>query len=56
MGTADFIEKFYRLFDIFNSSKHKHHNLPYNGAKFQRDFIEEMLNLLKSIKIINKKK
>jgi hypothetical protein len=50
MGMADFIEKFYRLFDIFNSSKHKQHNLPYNGAKF------EMLNLLKSIKIINKKK
>jgi hypothetical protein len=57
-GTADFIEKFDRLFDIFNSSTHKakQHNLPYNGTKFQRDFIEEMLNLLKSIKIINKKK
>jgi hypothetical protein len=55
-GTAQFIEQFVKLFDIFNSSKHteKKYNLPFNGASIQQQFLNEMLQLSESIKIINK--
>lgn len=53
-GTANMLEKFDHLFDILNASTTKTTNLfrhPYKGTEAQEDFLKQMLNSLKGIKV-----
>jgi hypothetical protein len=54
--TSEFLEQFDKLFDLFNSSKHKgakKYNLALMGADVQIQFLNKMTDLLNSIKIFD---
>lgn len=56
MGTANFISDFDKLFDIFNSSQlfnAKQFNKPFKGEQCQIDFLHEILDRIRNMKIIN---
>lgn len=58
VGTIDFIDHFNKLFDILNSSSlnnPKEYGKIFNGSEKQIQFLDEMLSLLKTIKVINNK-
>lgn len=51
------IEKFDKLFDILNSSLKNSYNIyqkVFKGEKYQLDFLNEMYNFIKNLKIYNK--
>lgn len=55
--TVDLITKFNNLFDVLNSSSPnspKQYCVPYSGSDFQKKFLKEMLEYIKTIKIFNR--
>lgn len=53
-GTVNFIEKMDRLFDMLNSSgtgTKNQHKKPYTGKKKQKDFLLDMLESIKKMKV-----
>lgn len=54
MDTVEFISKFDKLFDMFNSSKistPKKHNKAFTGDSFQINFLHQMKELLEGLKV-----
>lgn len=57
LGTITFIEKMDKLFDMVNSSSFessKLYNRPFKGEPYQLEFLEEILNLFKTIQVVSK--
>lgn len=56
-STVNLITKFNNLFDVLNSSSPnspKQYCLPYSGSDFQKNFLNEMLEYIKTIQIFNR--
>lgn len=57
-GTIEIVDKFNRLFDMFNSLLPQNPNKfknAFDGSEFQNKFLIEMLEFLKTIKSIGQK-
>lgn len=57
VGTIDYIDYFDKLFDVLNSSSInslKEYRKVFTGSKKQNQFLEQMINFLKTINVINK--
>lgn len=58
LATVEFIQKFDRLFDMFNSSMltdKKSHRQAFIEAQHQLEFLQEMLDYLSGLKVFSKK-
>jgi hypothetical protein len=56
-GTKDFVARFDKLFDLFNSSQYgspKQFHKPFSGAPFKVEFLEETLIFLDKLLVFNK--
>jgi hypothetical protein len=57
IGTKDFVARFDKLFDLFNSSQYgspKQFHKPFSGAPFKVEFLEETLIFLDKLLVFNK--